>query len=116
MSTKNAFSFERDSRNTYVNFKDPLKYMPGFGNYHVSEALPHALPESQNAPQKCNYGLYAEQLQGTSFTAPRTENQKRFFLCFIGIATNLHFLAGSIVFYLLLSILITKNTRILQPN
>ncbi len=54
--------------------------MPGFGNYHVSEALPNALPKTQNAPQQCSYGLYAEQLQGTAFTAPRTENQKRFFI------------------------------------
>jgi hypothetical protein len=29
-----------------------------------------ALPQGQNSPQKCNYGLYAEQLSGTAFTQP----------------------------------------------
>jgi homogentisate 1,2-dioxygenase len=36
--------------------------MPGFGNDFETEALPGALPQGQNSPQKCNYGLYAEQL------------------------------------------------------
>ncbi len=44
-------------------------YMPGFGNNHETEALPEALPQGMNSPQKCNYGLYAEQLSGTAFTA-----------------------------------------------
>lgn len=43
-------------------------YMPGFGNNHETEALPNALPNGMNSPQKCNYGLYAEQLSGTAFT------------------------------------------------
>ena len=34
-------------------------YMPGFGNDFETEALPGALPQGQNSPQKCNYGLYA---------------------------------------------------------
>lgn len=34
------------------------------------------MPKEQNSPQKCAYGLYAEQLSGTAFTAPRTENQR----------------------------------------
>ncbi|MDQ7080827.1 MAG: homogentisate 1,2-dioxygenase [Paracoccaceae bacterium] len=51
-------------------------YMPGFGNDFETEALPGALPQGQNSPQKCNYGLYAEQLSGTAFTAPRGENQR----------------------------------------
>jgi homogentisate 1,2-dioxygenase len=29
-----------------------LKYLPGFGGHFCSEALPHALPEAQNNPQK----------------------------------------------------------------
>jgi homogentisate 1,2-dioxygenase len=29
-----------------------------------------------NSPQKCNYGLYAEQLSGTAFTAPRGKNER----------------------------------------
>ena len=44
-------------------------YMPGWGNDFETEALPGALPQGQNSPQKCNYGLYAEQLSGTAFTA-----------------------------------------------
>ena len=50
-------------------------YMPGFGNDFETEALPGALPQGQNSPQKCNYGLYAEQLSGTAFTAPRGQNE-----------------------------------------
>jgi homogentisate 1,2-dioxygenase len=41
-----------------------------------SEALPGALPKGQNNPQRCPYGLYAEQLSGTAFTAPRDKNQR----------------------------------------
>jgi homogentisate 1,2-dioxygenase len=51
-------------------------YMPGFGNDFETEALPDALPRGQNSPQKCNYGLYAEQLSGTAFTAPRGQNER----------------------------------------
>ena len=43
-------------------------YMAGFGNDHETEALQGALPRDQNSPQKCEYGLYAEQLSGTAFT------------------------------------------------
>ncbi|HEX7370347.1 MAG TPA: homogentisate 1,2-dioxygenase [Rhodanobacteraceae bacterium] len=51
-------------------------YQPGFGNEHSSEALPGALPVGQNSPQKVPYGLYAEQLSGTAFTAPRHANRR----------------------------------------
>ena len=51
-------------------------YMPGFGNDFETEALPGALPQGQNSPQRCNYGLYAEQLSGTAFTAPRGQNDR----------------------------------------
>ena len=51
-----------------------LTYMTGFGNEFATEALPGALPEGQNSPQRCAYGLYAEQLSGTAFTAPRAHN------------------------------------------
>ncbi|KTD10775.1 Homogentisate 1,2-dioxygenase [Legionella gratiana] len=49
-------------------------YLQGFGNYHQTEAVPGALPNSQNSPQHCNLGLYAEQLSGTAFTRPRHSN------------------------------------------
>ena len=48
-------------------------YMPGFGNDFETEALPGALPQGMNSPQRCEYGLYAEQLSGTAFTAPGPE-------------------------------------------
>ena len=54
---------------------DLLSYHEGFGNHFGSEALKGALPKGQNSPQKCEYGLYAEQLSGTAFTAPRASNQ-----------------------------------------
>ncbi|RYG63460.1 homogentisate 1,2-dioxygenase, partial [archaeon] len=53
-----------------------LKYHSGFGNLVCSEALPGALPVGQNSPQICPYGLYAEQLSGSAFTAPRHKNLK----------------------------------------
>ena len=49
-------------------------YQSGFGNSNETEALPGALPRGQNSPQRCPYGLYAEQLSGTAFTAPRDQN------------------------------------------
>ena len=59
-----------------VSAAGTLKYMPGFGNDFESESLPGALPQGQNSPQKCNYGLYAEQLSGSPFTAPRGTNER----------------------------------------
>jgi len=53
-----------------------LAYLPGFGNHFATEALPGALPSGQNSPQRCPYGLYAEQLSGTAFTAPRAANRR----------------------------------------
>ena len=51
-------------------------YMPGFGNDFETEALPGALPQGQNSPQRPAYGLYAEQLSGSPFTAPRGINER----------------------------------------
>ena len=53
-----------------------LAYQTGFANDFASEALPGALPVGRNSPQKCPYGLYAEQLTGTAFTAPRADNRR----------------------------------------
>jgi homogentisate 1,2-dioxygenase len=53
-----------------------LRYQSGFGNEFATEALPGALPVGQNSPQRCPYGLYAEQLSGTAFTAPRGANRR----------------------------------------
>ena len=54
----------------------PPRYMSGFGNDFETEALAGALPVGQNSPQSCAYGLYAEQLSGSTFTAPRGANQR----------------------------------------
>ncbi len=51
-------------------------YMPGFGNDFETESLPGALPQGRNSPQRCAYGLYAEQLSGSPFTAPRGTNER----------------------------------------
>jgi homogentisate 1,2-dioxygenase len=54
----------------------PSGYMPGFGNDFETEALPGALPVGQNSPQRTAYGLYAEQISGSPFTAPRGANER----------------------------------------
>jgi homogentisate 1,2-dioxygenase len=54
----------------------PNEYLSGFGNEFTSEALAGALPRGQNSPQRCPYGLYAEQFTGTAFTAPRAANRR----------------------------------------
>jgi homogentisate 1,2-dioxygenase len=51
-------------------------YMSGFRNSFETEALPGALPMGRNSPQRCAYGLYAEQLSGSPFTAPRGSNER----------------------------------------
>src|SRR5213082_2311078 len=51
-----------------------LEYQCGFGNLHATEAVPGALPQGQNSPQRAPRGLYAEVLSGSAFTAPRAEN------------------------------------------
>ena len=51
-------------------------YLSGFGNEFATEAITGALPEGQNSPQQCPFGLYAEQISGTSFTAPRHRNRR----------------------------------------
>lgn len=51
-------------------------YMPGFGNDFETETLPGSLPQGRNSPQRPAYGLYAEQLSGSPFTAPRGTNER----------------------------------------
>ncbi len=50
------------------------RYLTGFGSHLESEAVAGALPVGQNSPQKVPFGLYAEQLSGSAFTAPRASN------------------------------------------
>ena len=51
-------------------------YQSGFGGEFATEALAGALPIGRNSPQRPAYGLYAEQLSGTAFTAPRHANRR----------------------------------------
>src|SRR5438132_14431848 len=51
-------------------------YMSGFGNSFETEALAGALPVGRNSPQRVKFGLYAEQLSGSPFTAPQDTNQR----------------------------------------
>jgi homogentisate 1,2-dioxygenase len=69
----------RTPQSTTASHGAALAYMSGFGNECATEALPGALPVGQNSPQKCPYGLYAEQLSGTAFTAPRGANRRTWF-------------------------------------
>jgi len=52
------------------------QYLTGFGGHFESEAVPGALPIGRNSPQRPAFGLYAEQLSGSSFTSPRSENRR----------------------------------------
>src|SRR5688500_19477134 len=51
-------------------------YLTGFGGHFETEAVEGALPRGRNSPQRPALGLYAEQLSGTSFTAPRNDNRR----------------------------------------
>lgn len=55
---------------------ETLLYQSGFGNEFATEALSGVLPIGQNSPQQAPFGLYAEQLSGTAFTAPRFANRR----------------------------------------
>ncbi|WP_462114115.1 homogentisate 1,2-dioxygenase [Lysobacter xanthus] len=54
-------------------------YQSGFGNEFATEALAGTLPEGRNSPQRAPHGLYAEQISGTAFTAPRHQNRRSWF-------------------------------------
>jgi homogentisate 1,2-dioxygenase len=55
---------------------DVLSHQSGFGSYFETEAAAGALPVGRNSPQRAPFGLYAEQLSGSAFTAPRHENRR----------------------------------------
>jgi homogentisate 1,2-dioxygenase len=61
---------------TFGHGQMTLQYQSGFGNEFATEALPGALPVGRNSPQRAPYRLYAEQLSGTAFTAPRHSNRR----------------------------------------
>ena len=51
-------------------------YQSGFSNEFATEAVPGTLPSGRNSPQRVAHGLYAEQISGTAFTAPRHGNRR----------------------------------------
>ena len=56
-----------------------LRYICGFNNEHVTEAVAGAVPVGRNSPQKGPLGLYPEQINGTAFTMSRKENYRSWF-------------------------------------
>ena len=80
MATKRMATTDRSGERPGVVSKPDqrlaIQYQSGFGNECKTEALPGALPAGQNSPQKCPYGLYAEQISGTAITAPRSSNRR----------------------------------------
>jgi homogentisate 1,2-dioxygenase len=59
-----------------ANMNSTPAYQSGFGNEFATEAVEGALPVGQNSPQRVAHGLYAEQISGTAFTAPRHANRR----------------------------------------
>ena len=51
-------------------------FQSGFGNEFATEAIAGTLPVGRNSPQVVAHGLYAEQVSGTAFTAPRHANRR----------------------------------------
>ena len=51
---------QESCRSTLKNEMAELSYQTGFGNQFSTEAIPGALPTSQNSPQQCPNGLFAE--------------------------------------------------------
>lgn len=67
---------ESEQDNAITRTLHQLQYQSGFANHFESEAESGSLPVGQNSPQRAAYGLYAEQLSGSSFTAARSENMR----------------------------------------
>ncbi|KLU81970.1 homogentisate 1,2-dioxygenase [Magnaporthiopsis poae ATCC 64411] len=61
---------------TEFEFPEKYRYLSGFDAHLESEAVTGALPIGHNSPQKPPFGLYAEKLSGTAFTAPRHTNKQ----------------------------------------
>src|SRR3546814_5738180 len=64
------------SRSDFMTTIASNGYQSGFGNEFATEAVPGTLPQGRNSPQKVAHGLYAEQLSGTAFTAPRGRSEE----------------------------------------
>jgi homogentisate 1,2-dioxygenase len=70
MSVHSIFHQVENYLNYFATTNVLFQYLSGFGSEFASEdpRCPGSLPSGQNNPQKCPYGLYAEQLSGTAFT------------------------------------------------
>ena len=53
-----------------------IDYQSGFGNQFETEAIAGSLPRGRSNPQRVAQGLYAEQVSGSAFTAPRADNRR----------------------------------------
>jgi homogentisate 1,2-dioxygenase len=71
-----AHTIQQGAHRMNAKGEQKSRYQSGFANEFSSEALPGALPLNQNSPQRAPYGLYAEQLSGTAFSAPRSHNRR----------------------------------------
>ncbi|KAK5188989.1 hypothetical protein LTR96_011025 [Exophiala xenobiotica] len=76
---------------TQFAVQDPYGYNIGFASYQETTAVPGALPIGSNSPQKPPYGLYAEKLSGTAFTAPRDRNLQSWLYRIIPSASHADF-------------------------
>lgn len=65
-----------DSQKKSQKKLNPISYFSGLGNIFATETKPNLLPGVGNSPQKVAYDFYAEQINGTAFTAPRHKNFK----------------------------------------
>ena len=88
----------------------------GFGNHFATESLKGALPKGQNSPQKCAYGLYAEQLSGTAFTAPRASNQRSWLYRIKPCVTHLPFVPAKDKFKYITNDFMDKEKISITPN
>lgn len=75
-----------------------------------------ALPKGQNSPQKCAYGLYAEQLTGTAFTAPRASNQRSWLYRIKPAVTHVPFVAANDQFKYITNDFMDKEKISITPN
>ena len=76
MSKRRTTGAKAGNTKTRTPEKASFGYQSGFGNEFASEAVEAVLPRGQNSPQSVAHGLYAEQLSGTAFTAPRGLNRR----------------------------------------
>jgi len=78
--------------------------------------LKGALPLGQNCPQKCNFGLYTEQLSGTAFTLPRASNQRSWLYRILPSVTHLPFVSVQDKFKYITNEFMDKDKTVVTPN